>query len=214
MKTIGILGGLGPAASAQFYTTLIDIAQKEYYAVQDADFPKILLYTVSIPDFDETGDLTSAKEPLIQGVKALETMGSELIVIPCNTVHHLYSDMQSAVKVPIVNMIECVARVARKYTTVGLLTSEETKESKLYTLPNALTTTQAEQSLVNEAIRHAMAGLSFDLSPVIDRFITDGAEAILLGCTELPLVVKKANGHPLLSSTEILAHATLQRAYT
>ncbi|MEI6597728.1 MAG: hypothetical protein WCL22_01665 [bacterium] len=88
MKTIGILGGMGPAASANFYQRIVEIAQHDFGAVQDTDFPPMFLYNLPLSGFDETGfvDAEEVKKQLISGVKKLEAIGSDFIVIhaiPC-----------------------------------------------------------------------------------------------------------------------------------
>jgi aspartate racemase len=107
-KTIGVLGGMGPEASSNLYGKIIKYSQQEYGAVQDFDYPPIIIYSLPLLGFDETGivDENLVKQQLIAGVKKLESAGSDLIIIGCNTVHFYYEEMQAAVKVPIFNIIE------------------------------------------------------------------------------------------------------------
>ena len=90
-KTIGVLGGMGPGASADFYVHLVQYAQQRYHAVQDIDYPPVMLYSLPLPDFDERGvvDFDSTKKLLVGGVIKLEQFGAEVIAIPCNTVHQI-----------------------------------------------------------------------------------------------------------------------------
>jgi aspartate racemase len=228
-KTIGILGGMGPSASADFYRKLVDIAQREYGAEQDTDFPAMHLYNLPLSGFDETGfsDPDTVREQLTRAVSVLERAGSDFIVIACNTVHAFHADMQKAVRVPIVSIIDAVVDEAKKdsFGTVCLLSSESTRKYKLYENAfmrsgiDVIVTTDAEQRTLNTVIHRVMSGLQNEedvelLRSIVRRHEQEGAEAIVLGCTELPLAIQQKDIHlPLLSSTGILAHAALARAY-
>lgn len=227
--SIGILGGMGPSASADFYTKLVRIAQYEYRAEQDTDFPTVYLYSLALRGFDETGfsDPEEVKKQLIEGVKKLTTFGCDFITIPCNTVHYFMTEMQQAVTVPILSILEVVAKeaVTAGHTKVGLLSSQSTRELRLYeeafanVSVDTISATDEEQTLVNEVIRHVMGGAQDEndtaiLKKIADRFIAEGASAVVLGCTELPLAIKQTDvSYPLLNSIEILARTALKRTY-
>ncbi len=228
-KTIGILGGMGPSASADFYRALVDIAQREYNAEQDTDFPAMHLYNLPLSGFDETGfaDPDTVCTQLVRAAKILEGAGSDFIVMACNTVHAFYEDMLRAIHIPIVSIIdEVVARTQRDgFASVCLLTSESTRNYQLYEKAfarqgiKAVVASDNEQKTLNRIIHRVMGGLQGAedvelLRSIVKRHEHEGAEAIVLGCTELPLSIKQEDIHlPLLSSTDILAHAALARAY-
>ncbi len=228
-QSIGILGGMGPAASADFYRKLVDIAQHAYGAEQDADFPAMHLYNLPLFGFDETGfaNPDAVREQLVKAVRILEGAGSDFIVIACNTVHAFYAEMQNAIRVPIVSIIDAVADtvVDKGYKTVGLLSSESTKKYGLYEAAlssrgvRVLGATETDQRIFNTVIHRVMAGQQGAeeiklLAAIIQRYEYEGAEAAVLGCTELPLAISQKDvGLPLLDSTDILAKAALARAY-
>src|SRR3989344_4290485 len=227
--TIGILGGMGPAASAEFCRCIVDIAQHEYGADQDTDFPPMYIYNLTLSGFDETGFChpEEVKSQLIEAVKKMAGWGSDFIVIACNTVHAFIEDMQGAVDVPIVSIIDSVAdeALAREFKTVGLLSSESTRRYQLYESALArrdirvVSANDEEQQTANKIIHSVMAGTQGPaevsaLIGIIGRFEKEGAQAVILGCTELPLAIRQWDIHiPLLSSTDILAHAALRRVY-
>lgn len=229
-RTIGILGGMGPAASADFYRRLVDLAQREYGAEQDTDFPAMHLYNLPLSGFDETGFVhpEAVQEQLIRGVQLLATAGSDLIMIPCNTVHAFYSEMQKAISVPIISIIDAVVEraVEQGFKAVCLLSSESTRHYQLYESAfakhgiNVISASDAEQQVLNKIIHRVMAGLQGAdevemLRGIVKRHENEGAEAIVLGCTELPLAISQEDIHlPLLNSTDILAHAALARAFS
>ena len=107
-KTIGVLGGMGPGASANLYMEIIKYSQHKYNAIQDTDYPPIIIYSLPLDGFDETGitNIKLVEDQLVVGVKKLEAAGCDLIIIGCNTVHILYEKMQAAVKIPILNIVE------------------------------------------------------------------------------------------------------------
>ncbi len=226
---IGILGGMGPAATAEFYHLLVKCAQNKYGADQDTDFPAMFLYSLPLSGFDETGvcDESLVKAQLIAGIKELSKFDCGLICIPCNTVHLFLNEMQESTSTPIVSIIESVVYdvVNLGCKKVGLLASQTTRETNLY--ESALTThgvsyisaDDSEQSKINEVIHHVMAGIQnkndiLALSSISARMEKEGAEAFVLGCTELPLALHQENSRlPLISSLESLAKATLRRVY-
>ena len=228
-RAIGVLGGIGPAASADFYRKLVDIAQREYGAEQDTDFPAMHIYNLPLSGFDETGfvDPDAVREQLVRAVRILESSGSDFIVIACNTVHAFYADMQAAVQIPIVSIVDAVIDEAKKdsFRSVCVLSSESTRKYKLYENAlnkagiNGIVATDQEQYSLNKIIHRVMGGLQGTedvelLRGIVKRHEKEGAEAIVLGCTELPLAISQGDIHlPLLSSTDILAHTALARAY-
>lgn len=205
-KTIGILGGIGPSASASMYMRIIEYMQKNYGAWDDADFPKVMVYSTSLSGFNEYGiaDKELVAADLVQAVKKLEDMGSELIIVACNTVHYFDKQMEAAVTVPLVHMISEACSEVKKagYTKVGIACSQSTKDLGLYRDGltaigvEPLVTTDEEQRIINGAIKDVMSGqqdshTKSELNKVFKRFKASGAEAILLGCTELPLAISE-----------------------
>lgn len=228
-KTVGILEGMGPAASADFYEQIVDIAQRDYRATDDTDFPPMFIYNLPLEGFDETGFVNpeAVKEQLIAGVKKLEAAGSDFVTIPCNPVHHFEKEMQKAMTIPLLSIIEVTtnAVVERGFKKVGVLNSQSTRQYKLY--DNSLTkrgvgvigATEGEQKEINHVVHHVMGGTQGPddidtLRAIITRFVSEGAEAVVLGCTELPLAISQHDiDIPLLNSTALLAQAALRKAY-
>lgn len=207
-KTIGVLGGMGPEASANLYTKIIKYAQQQYGAVQDFDYPPIIVYSLPLFGFDETGivDAKLVKKQLIDGVKKLEVAGCDLIIIACNTVHAYYEEMQSAVRVPIFNIIEETKKMVAKfgYKKVGLFASESTNKLKLYQNRFAdarievISPNSEQQKILNRVIEHVMGGNQktediIFLKDIGRDYLKQGAEAIVIGCTEIPLAINQTH---------------------
>ncbi|HIH13185.1 MAG: aspartate racemase, aspartate racemase [archaeon GW2011_AR9] len=207
-KTIGVLGGMGPEASSNLYAKIIQYAQQEYGAVQDFDYPPIIIYSLPLFGFDETGivDEDLVKKQLIEGVKKLESAGCDLIIVACNTVHSYYDEMQSAVKVPIFNIIEETRKRVLEfgYKKVGLFASESTNKLKLYQKRFAdsnikvISPNTKQQRILNQVIERVMGGNQKKediilLKDIARDYLKQGAEAIVLGCTEIPLAINQTH---------------------
>ena len=207
-KTIGVLGGMGPVASANLYMKIIKYAQHKYNAVQDSDYPPIIIYSLSLLGFDETGivDKELVKKQLIEGVKKLESAGCDLIIIGCNTVHVFYDEMQAAVKIPIFNITEETKKIVLKfgYKKVGLFASESTNKLGLYQEKfktsgiEVISPNQAQQEILNNVIKHVMGGNQkiddiIALKGIAADYLKQGAEAIVMGCTEIPLAINQSH---------------------
>lgn len=224
-KTIGVLGGMGPGASANLYMEIIKYSQQKYNAVQDTDYPPIIIYSLPLEGFDEKGmvDEKLVEKQLVAGVKKLESAGCDLIIIGCNTVHVLYNKMQAAVKIPIFNIVEITKKkvLGFGYRKVGLFASESTSKSRLYQdsfkksgieviFPNA-----SQQKILNLVIEHTMGGNQKEddiivLKDVARDYIKQGAEAIVMGCTEIPLAINQTHTDTKLFNTiEIIVQSAV-----
>src|SRR3989338_2596440 len=127
MKIIGILGGTGPVATENLYRRIIEICQKKYNAVQDSDYPPILLVSFPLSGTNETGisDESLAFLDFKYSIDKLIKGGSEFIIIPCNTVHHLLERLRKDINVPILSMTEAITKevLKAKAKNVGILSS-------------------------------------------------------------------------------------------
>jgi len=221
-KKIGILGGMGPEATADFYLRIIRIFQKKYGAIYDSDFPEILIINLPIPDVVENPkEEDKVREMLINAVKKLEKSGADFIAIPCNTVTYYISEMKNEVSIPIINIIKETANEVSKsgIKKVGLLGTEMTIESNIYT--NALkdiqilTLNKTEQKETTKIILNILAGKKSRkdrkiLTQFIQKLRDLGARKVILGCTELPLAIK--SNTDVFDTLEILAKSTVERA--
>jgi aspartate racemase len=224
-RTVGVLGGMGPEASAVFLQYLIRLTP----AARDQDhIPVILAADPSIPD--RTAFLLgSGESPLprltdLAGV--LERAGADLIVVPCNTAHVFWADIARAVAVPVLHIVdETIRRIepGEPGMRVGLLATRGTIASGLYqsaldavgyhpVLPTE--DLQGEAQAIIEGVKGGgdRSGLTKRLHNLIDRFVERGAERLILGCTELGLVLGPDPGLPVTDSLWALAEATVEQA--
>ncbi len=197
---------MGPAASANMYEQILAYAQYQYGATQDEEYPPIILYSLPLTGFDETGivDDKSVKRQLIKGVQALESANCDCIIIACNTVHAYLDDMQSTINIPIFSIIDEARKDVERhgYKKVGLFASESTVQLKLYednfkkSDMTVLSPTKTQQEILNRVIKHVMGGTQSNedvaqLKTIAHDYLQQGAEAIVMGCTEIPLAINQ-----------------------
>lgn len=207
-KLIGVLGGMGPEASSNLYAKMITYMQQEYGAEQDTDYAPMFIYNLPLFGFNETGIVNEklVTDQLIDGVKKLESAGSELIIIACNTVHYFYDEMQSSVDIPIFNIIEETRKQVRQaaHKKVGLFASESTCQLNLYQDSfmeygiNVMAPNEKQQKKLNAVIKNVMGGNqgADDRSVLMDiakNYHSRGAEAVVMGCTEIPLAINQSD---------------------
>ena len=215
-KTIWILGWMWPGASAEMYSKIIKYCQHEYWAVQDNDYPQIIINSITLDWFDETWivDEKLVKIQLIEWIKVLEKAWADLIIIACNTVHIFYREMQDAVNIPIFNIIEETKNelVKNNYKTIWILSSQSTRDFWLYknllekNNINTIVTTKEQQEKANKIIENVMwwtqnQNDTIILKRVINDMVKKWAEAIVLWCTELPLAINQIHTDYVLFDT-------------
>lgn len=205
MKKIGIIGGMGASAGLRLLDILIKAYQKNG-AVKDNDFPEVFLHNLSSKGMDETGivDHDLIKKDLVQSVAILNWCGAETIIIACNSVHAHHKYLQSCSDAEILNMVEIAVDIVGAAKKVGVISSASTKASNLYSDALAargievIQTTDAQQKTADGIIAKVISGKSGTaeqllLAGIADSIRRNGAEQIILGCTELPLVGIPAN---------------------
>lgn len=223
-KIVGIIGGMGPSATALLFQNIIAHTAAE----TDAEHIHILIDNcTSIPDRTNAilnGDSTPAKEICKSG-KQLEKMGAELIAIPCNTSHYFYPYIQSQLKSPVINMLEETAKECKKLglESVGVLATTGTRKTEIYDqalkkygIQIVYPQEQGQKLLMSIIYDYVKAGKSVEAAVFreeLEKMKTRGAQAFVLGCTELPLVFHDRDmGTKFIDSLDILAKRTVEMA--
>ena len=227
VKKLGILGGMGPAASAEFVNRLI--AQTSASCDQE-HIPFVLWSDPRVPDRSTSlrnkDDLPLSW--LLNGIQGLKSAGCNCIVIPCNTAHFWFDEMkkQASWNSKIIHIVDSVVDALQDVnvtnSTIGIIGTQATIELGLYQYKlnklgwNCITPTKEEMdTLVQPAINLIKANNNEAAQPlimtVVNRLIDSGAKAVVLGCTELPLAVKQAEekGIPLINSIDSLVKSAL-----
>lgn len=225
-EIIGILGGMGPAATADFYAKLVSMTPGH----SDQDHLRTVIWSdPTIPDRTEAllGNGPDPTPWLLNGSRVLRAAGATVIAIPCNTAHAFVPRIADHVGLPIVHMIGEVARhlttLRPTVRTTGLLATTGTVHAGLYqewldrygirlALPDP-----GQQNEVMAAIRAVKAGnrgaATASLAAAARQLTGQGAQAIIAGCTEIPLgLPADAVDVPLVDPAVILAQALVRRA--
>ncbi|MDW7760299.1 MAG: amino acid racemase [Acidobacteriota bacterium] len=207
MKTLGILGGMGPEASVRF----LELVIRNTEAAGDRDhIPAVLYSRPQVPD-RTAAILYGGDSPapwLIQGITALEAAGADILVMPCVTAHHFWPQVAARTRRPFVNILEEALRELREIRpevrTVGLLATTGTLMSRVVHAVfepaglKILTPSDKDQALVMTAVfgkdgvkAGTIEGRPRDIiRAAAGRLIEAGAEAVMAGCTEIPLVLR------------------------
>lgn len=215
MKTLGIIAGMGPETSAEFYLKIIGKFRK----VDKINYPKILMYSVPVPFSLEQGIIQNKKDekeflPLLTEAIRILSKESDFIVIPCNTVHILLEDLRKYSRVPLLSITEEVKKVVGN-KKVGLLASSKTVKSGIYNSLNLVLPDKQEEiarvicRLLNNKKEEKDRKFLVDL---IKDFKKKGCEAVLLGCTDFQLLISsKDSALPLIDSLDILTDACVKK---
>lgn len=217
-----ILGGMGPQASLHLHGLLLS-KSLSFHSGAPNEFPAILHASMQIPDFiDSVEEMNSAANIINKTCAVLPMDNAAAVGMACNTAHILLDKLQLHTKT-FVSMIESVVKTASQnnFAKVGLLASPNTIRSNLYqrALVNAdvatVTPSPEDVLALNDVIHRVIGGkLSGNergvLSAIAKRLEAAGADSILLGCTELPLVGVDSN-LPVIDSLSSLADAMLAK---
>jgi aspartate racemase len=218
---------MSPESTVEYYQYITRTYIKRY---GDYAYPEVLIYSVSFQpyvDWPEQDRWDLVARGLSDAARRLETAGADLIVIATNTMHLVVDEIQAAVTAPVLSLLDVVADaiLARGMSTVGLLGTRFTMEKGLYQDALArkgitvLAPGEADRAYVNDVIYNELvAGQIRDESragyvAIIEELAGRGAEGIVLGCTEIPLLVRAQDvSLPLFDTTMLHAEAALDFA--
>jgi len=221
-KTIGIIGGMGPLATVDLFRKIVVHTK----AACDQDHLRILIDNDPSIEDRTAALLYGGADPtpkLAAAARNLQRGGAQLLVIPCNTAHCFYDAVQAAVDVPVLHMIHITARAlaGRGIRQAGLLSTSGTVQTGIYqdcfagTGIALLTPGEAGQKALMDAIYWIKAGkMDFDASGVegvVEELLDRGAETLILGCTELPLMTPLYR-YPVTDPTLELALEAVRQA--
>lgn len=226
-KTIGIIGGMGPEASAHFYKLLIYHAQKDFGVEKNEDFPEIFLDSIPVPDFISSEEREEeALKMLIERVKMMDKIPISFFCMACNTGHLLIDQLRQYTDKPFVSLLDEVPKLIKKQKIrkVGLLATPTTIKTKLYEKPlndygiDVLIPKNGDIVKMGKIILDTIAGKNKEknshvIQDIARNLLDRGAEGILESCTEIPLIFPKQRLVPVFDTLEILASAVLKKYY-
>lgn len=228
MKKIGMIGGLSWVSTAAYYRLLNELTQEKLGGVSSA---RLILESVNRQDYVEAvidrGDEDAACEIILKAARSIERGGAEFIVISCNDVHRFVPEVARQIKIPFLHIAEATAQaiMAAGIKTVALLGVRKTMEEPFYPsilkqhgietiIPN-----EAEKTIIHDTIYNEMVkDLFLDTTraryvEIIRALQSRGAEGIILGCTEIPLLLSQDDVDlPTFSTTDIHCRAAIEEA--
>ena len=220
MKSIGILGGMGPEATAELYMRLVQAFQARG-AVYDEDFPSIYIYNFPAPNIVEReNEILSL---LVDGLEKLQEMGSEILAIPCNTATCIIDKNEN-----ISGFVSIVKETVKKvkeynYKKVGLLSTKLTLKTEIYqsllkkegielVLPTEMEIKEITKIILNILSGKKLPSDKSFLEKIALGMIKKGADAIILGCTELPLIFTNSSIRTV-DTIQVLTEALIREAF-
>ena len=228
MKRIGILGGLSAESTVDYYLTVTREYAQQYGNVA---YPEILIYSVNFQqflDWQNAGQWDLTAERIVEIFHVLARAGAQVGLIATNTLHYVFEQVAPRSPIPLVSIVEATTAAVRQagITTVGLIGTHFTTEGSFYQRALAragITTlvpdTSAERQRVHEIIVNELArgeikeGSRRAVIDIATGLITQGAQGLILGCTELPLLVKSQDlAVPMFDTAKIHALAILSAA--
>jgi len=224
MKTIGIIGGLGPETTAEFYLEILFSCHQK----NKKQRPPILIWNVPLDlKIEEDLLLRSKGEErylpfLIDAAKRLENVGADFLVLPCNTLHIFIDDIRKAVDIPVLSILEETANFLKKkkIKRVGMLATSASLQNKLYekhlvkegieqVIPNDLDQARIGKIISKLVVsRHANKDRE-ELLKIIDKFEKKGVSTVLLACTDLQLLIPEHSSLEIFDTMKILADASV-----
>lgn len=224
-RVLGVLGGMGPLASAQFMLRLTLLTP----ALRDQDhIPAVLWSDPRVPD-RSAARLAGGEDPLpalMRGIRGLEAAGAGAIAIPCNTAHGWFEPLQAATALPILHIVDAAAEELRRLGvtpgTIGVMGTSGTLAMRLYQDRLAhlgYACLVPEPSEMDALVTPAIALVKANRVPeahagaaeAARRLAARGAAAVVLGCTELPLAMAAgpALPFPVADTIDALARASI-----
>lgn len=226
---VGVLGGMGPEATVDFMSSVIRLTA----AQKDQDHLRMIVdHNPGVPDRQAAmhGDRSAVSRVLTDMALGLEAAGAELLVMPCNTAHVFMDDVLPKLHVPFLHIVDETVRdisaTSPGAKKVGVMATTVCVESNIYQRSLAAGGCQAvlpdgkEQQELMELIFRIKRGDKGDdirsrMRDIASGLVAGGAEVVVAGCTEIPLVLSAGDiDVPFISSTEVLARRTVAVATT
>lgn len=222
MKTVGIIGGLGPETTAEFYLKLIFSS----FEKDKKKRPPVLIWSIPLEyqleqDFINKGKGIEKYIPYLQdAAQRLENGGADFIVMPCNSVHLAIDAVRQVVKIPVLSIVEETEKflTKRNIPEIALLATNPTVKSNLYNLKDIKIHLPEEKDqekigqLINNLVRSRYSKKDqAELIKIIKKFADKDIKHVVLACTDLQLLTPKYAGAEIFDSMAILAEATIEK---
>ena len=219
MKKIGILGGLGPESTVDYYKKIIGAFNSEYTSMA---YPDILVYSANINElktFVDDENWQGLSKWLLEKIDSLKQAGADFVAIASNTPHIVFDELELKAPLPLLSIVEATCHKARELNlkNIGLMGTKLTMETDFYKRPfiaksiSIVTPTEEEQQIIHHRLFSEIElGIFKDstrneLLAITKRMVEENRiDSLILGCTELPLILTESRyGIPFLNTSEI-----------
>lgn len=223
MKSIGLIGGMSWESTVTYYQKINEAIRNRLGGLHSA---KIILYSVDFHDIERlqrAGDWETAGVILSEAARLLETAGADFIVLCTNTMHKVVASIESRVTIPLLHIADSTAMEIKQadLSIVGLLGTRFTMEEAFYRdrlsdhhgiqviVPNTNDRDTIHRIIYEELCLGIILPESrSEYQRIMESLVSQGAEAVILGCTEISLLVNQQDSRiPLFDTTTIHAHA-------
>ncbi len=229
MKRIGILGGVSPESTVSYY---LRITREYTRRFGDYGYPEILIYSVSFQqyvDWQKTGNWDAMAQEMTQALRALHAAGAEIGLIAANTLHRVFDEVEAESPIPLIHIVDPTAAAIKEQglSRVGLLGTRYTMEGEFYrarlrqhgietVIPNATARAEIHRVIYAELTQGIIRPAARDYyKMVIAGLVSNGAQGIILGCTEIPLLIGQSDSPvPVFDTAALHADAVLSTAIT
>lgn len=228
MKTIGLIGGMSWESTLEYYRIINEAVKEKLGGSHSA---KCLIYSFDFAEIEKLqhiGDWDRLAALMIDAARRLEKCGAELIIICTNTMHKLAGQVQSNINIPLIHIVDAVGEkiVEKKIGTVGLLGTRFTMEDPFYKerleekfkikvlIPNFEERKIIHEIIYGELVQGILRKSSKEkFKEIIENLKEKGIEGVILGCTEIPLLIKQSDiDIPVFDTTRIHALKTVELA--
>lgn len=213
---IGVLGGIGPEATGEYYLKLIKGLQQTGLIRDNRDFPYIVVHSIPAPELVDK-NTSQYLEPYKAGLRAIDKSSVDAIVMVCNTIHLHHAELQKETSAPIMDLRQKVKeRLARdEVKKIAVIGTPSTINEGLYRFDGIDYVDLTEQEIdgLSSAIFKYNKGEDQEtqkrfVENVARKTISEGAEAVVLGCTEFAVMLKDANV-PKIDTLDVLVDGTI-----
>ena len=214
---IGVLGGIGPEATSEFYNKLIKKLQSEGLIKKNQDFPQIIINSIPAPELVHEDISKEDLDVYIGGLQELDSFSPDIIVMVCNTIHIYYDYLSTFIRAPIINLRNEVKNeiLSKDYKKILVLGTKNTLKQGLYTFEsiNTLIPSLEEQNILEKAIFNYNLGIEKDkqkkqAEEICKKYQELGIKTIILGCTEFAVMLSGLN-FSKINTIDVLVEATL-----
>lgn len=228
MKTIGLIGGMSWESTVSYYQQINQSIKQNLGGLHSAKIVMVSVDFAEIEALQHTGDWQKTAEILAKAAKSLEAAGADFFLICTNTMHKVADYVTQAVSIPLLHIADATGQqlVAEKISKVGLLGTKFTMEQDFYKqriidkfAVDVIVPTDEEQNLIHSVIYQELClGKIQETSreaylKIIQNLITRGAQGVILGCTEIGLLIEKQHTNtPLFDTTHIHALAAVKHS--